>query len=112
MDAQPAPRLQQALLHRIRDMPAEAKLHNRHQVKCILPASAARVLQAAPQLVAPAVEAFYLRDPLDLKAANKMAKLMPLAAKSGQPSDSARFVVAPVRFTRCLYAQLNQQQFH
>lgn len=39
-----------------------------HRAYCFIPAGIARVLAQRPDLVAPAVSAFYLRDPLDLQA--------------------------------------------
>lgn len=39
-----------------------------HQAQCFIPAHIAMVLAQRPQLVAHAVSAFYLRDPVDLQA--------------------------------------------
>lgn len=39
-----------------------------HQAHCFIPAGIATVLAQRPQLVAHAVSAFYLRDPVDLQA--------------------------------------------
>lgn len=39
-----------------------------HQAHCFIPAGIAMVLAQRPQLVAHAVSAFYLRDPVDLQA--------------------------------------------
>ena len=39
----------------------------RHRAHCYLPAPLAAVLDKNPALVAPMVQAFYLRDPIDLK---------------------------------------------
>lgn len=39
-----------------------------HQAHCFIPAGIATVLAQRPQLVAQAVSAFYLRDPVDLQA--------------------------------------------
>uniref|UniRef100_UPI00358F6095 protein ecdysoneless homolog n=1 Tax=Myxine glutinosa TaxID=7769 RepID=UPI00358F6095 len=74
---------------------------NLHHAYCILPAVLASLLQRHPQLVAPAVQAFYLRDPLDLRACRIFSAFSP------EPS-----VLTMVTFTRCLYAQLCQQAFH
>lgn len=38
-----------------------------HHTHCYIPASIAAILDEKPQLVAPAVRAFYYRDPVDLK---------------------------------------------
>ncbi|MEQ2201179.1 hypothetical protein XENOCAPTIV_008731 [Xenoophorus captivus] len=60
----------------------------------------ASVLAQRPDLVAPAVSAFYLRDPVDLQACHDF-KIFPPDTR----------VLTLVTFTRCLYAQLQQQQF-
>lgn len=39
-----------------------------HRAHCYLPAGIAAVLKQCPALVSAAVQAFYLRDPIDLKA--------------------------------------------
>lgn len=39
-----------------------------HHAHCFIPAGIAKVLAQRPDLVAPAVSAFYLRDPVDLQA--------------------------------------------
>lgn len=41
---------------------------NLHRAHCFIPAGIATVLAQRPDLVAPAVSAFYLRDPVDLQA--------------------------------------------
>ncbi|XP_068424283.1 protein ecdysoneless homolog [Clinocottus analis] len=71
-----------------------------HRVHCFIPSGIATVLAQRPDLVAPAVSAFYLRDPVDLQACRSFKTF---------PSDTR--VLASVTFTRCLYAQLQQQQF-
>ncbi|KAF3841937.1 hypothetical protein F7725_023888 [Dissostichus mawsoni] len=60
----------------------------------------AMVLAQRPDLIAPAVLAFYLRDPIDLQACRSFKTF---------PPDTR--VLTSVTFTRCLYAQLQQQQF-
>ncbi|KAG7269073.1 hypothetical protein CRUP_017931, partial [Coryphaenoides rupestris] len=73
---------------------------NLHRAHCFLPAGIATVLAQRPDLVAPAVSAFYLRDPVDLQACRGF-KIFPPDTR----------VLTRVTFTRCLYAQLQQQQF-
>ncbi|XP_054655306.1 protein ecdysoneless homolog [Dunckerocampus dactyliophorus] len=75
----------------------QASLHRAH---CFIPAAVAVALAQRPDLVAPAVSAFYLRDPVDLQACRNFRKF---------PPDTR--VLTSVMFTRCLYAQLQQQQF-
>lgn len=71
-----------------------------HRAHCFIPAGVATVLAQRPDLVAPAVSAFYLRDPVDLQACRSFKTF---------PPDTR--VLSMVTFTRCLYAQLQQQQF-
>ncbi|NXP53371.1 ECD protein, partial [Heliornis fulica] len=75
----------------------QASLHRAH---CFLPAGIVAVLRQRPSLVAAAVEAFYLRDPVDLR---------PCRSFHTFPPDER--VMAVVTFTKCLYAQLVQQKF-
>ncbi|XP_058043321.1 protein ecdysoneless homolog [Ahaetulla prasina] len=67
---------------------------------CYLPAGVAVVLRQRPALVSAAVQAFYLRDPIDLKAC-RIFRTFPPETR----------VMASVTLTKCLYAQLVQQTF-
>ncbi|NWI11830.1 ECD protein, partial [Crypturellus soui] len=71
-----------------------------HRAHCYLPAGIVAVLKQRPSLVAAAVQAFYLRDPVDLRACRTF--------KTFPPDDR---VMTVVTFTKCLYAQLVQQKF-
>ncbi|XP_015742997.1 protein ecdysoneless homolog [Python bivittatus] len=71
-----------------------------HRAHCYLPAGIAIVLKQRPALVSAAVQAFYLRDPIDLKACRVFQTFPPETR-----------VMTSVTFTRCLYAQLIQQTF-
>lgn len=73
---------------------------NVHSVNCLLPTPLAVLLDTYPSLVSAAVRRFYYRDPLELKACRPMRRF--------KPDDLVR---TRVRMTRCLYAQLVQQQF-
>ncbi|KAK1793054.1 hypothetical protein P4O66_011388 [Electrophorus voltai] len=73
---------------------------NLHKAHCYIPAGVAAVLSRRPDLVASAVSAFYLRDPIDLQACRTFRHF---------PPDTR--VLTSVTFTRCLYAQLQQQSF-
>ncbi|KAI4812941.1 hypothetical protein KUCAC02_024303, partial [Chaenocephalus aceratus] len=75
----------------------EGSLHRAH---CFVPSGIAMVLAQRPDLIAPAVLAFYLRDPIDLQACRSFKTFPPHTR-----------VLTSVTFTRCLYAQLQQQQF-
>ncbi|KAG8507967.1 Protein ecdysoneless [Galemys pyrenaicus] len=89
-----------AVVHRrIRGYPEkiQGSLHRAH---CFLPAGIVSVLKQRPRLVAAAVRAFYLRDPIDLRACRIFKTFLPETR-----------VMASVTFTKCLYAQLVQQRF-
>ncbi|XP_060789345.1 protein ecdysoneless homolog isoform X2 [Neoarius graeffei] len=92
-------RIRAAIEHRLQGYPGkiQASLHHAH---CYVPAGVAAVLSRRPDLVAPAVSAFYLRDPIDLQACRTFQNF---------PPESR--VLTLVTFTRCLYAQLQQQTF-
>jgi hypothetical protein len=74
-----------------------------HHSLATIPRKLAYILHARPKAIAPATEAFYLRDPLSLR---------PLLSASGPlvfpPQD---LVTISIRFTRVLYAQLKSQRF-
>lgn len=75
-----------------------------HHAIVTIPRRLAYVIHEIPRAIAPAVEAFYLRDPPSLK---------PLMSTSADdltfpPSD---LVEVSVKFTKVLYAQLKSQQF-
>lgn len=88
-----------AIERRIKGYPEKIK-DSLHQAHCFVPAGIAAVLKERPQLLAAAVQAFYLRDPLDLKACRTFRHFLPETR-----------VLTSVTFTKCLYAQLVQQRF-
>jgi hypothetical protein len=73
-----------------------------HHARITIPRKLAYILHERPASIAPAVEAFYLRDPIALK---------PLQSTSSNllfpPKD---LITVSVRFTKVLYAQLRSQQ--
>lgn len=91
--------IQSAVNRRIRGYPdkIQASLHRAH---CFLPAGIAAVLKQQPRLVAAGVQAFYLRDPIDLRACRIFKTFLPETR-----------IMTSVTFTKCLYAQLMQQRF-
>ncbi|XP_062286099.1 protein ecdysoneless homolog [Scomber scombrus] len=94
-----SPKICSALRKRLEGYPDKTK-SGLHRAHCFIPAGIAMVLAQRPDLVAPAVSAFYLRDPVDLQACRSFKNF---------PPDTR--VLTLVTFTRCLYAQLQQQQF-
>uniref|UniRef100_A0A8C6GUE7 Ecdysoneless cell cycle regulator n=1 Tax=Mus spicilegus TaxID=10103 RepID=A0A8C6GUE7_MUSSI len=91
--------IQAAVDRRISGYPEriEASLHRAH---CFLPAGIVAVLKQRPRLLSAAVQAFYLRDPIDLRACRVFKTFLPETR-----------IMASVTFTKCLYAQLVQQKF-
>ncbi|PQE32445.1 regulatory factor sgt1 protein [Rutstroemia sp. NJR-2017a WRK4] len=97
-----SPLIEEEAFYRLRNYPAQisASLHH----ACItIPRKLAYILHARPAAIAPAVEAFYLRDPIALKP------LQMASAKLVFPPED--LVTVSVRFTKVLYAQLMSQQF-
>lgn len=68
-----------------------------HRARLYLPSALLGLLTVDPGAVAPAVEAFCSRDPIDLKACSKMAAFPPTTRAYGL-----------VSFSRCLYAQVRR----
>ncbi|KAF4102097.1 protein ecdysoneless homolog [Onychostoma macrolepis] len=91
--------IRSALARRLDGYPDKIQ-QNFHHAHCYVPAGIAVVLSKRPDLIAPAVSAFYLRDPVDLQACRTFRTF---------PPDTR--VLKSVKFTRCLYAQLQQQSF-
>ncbi|PRD31045.1 UNVERIFIED_CONTAM: Ecd [Trichonephila clavipes] len=72
----------------------------KHRAHCYVPCAVAAILKEDPSLLPHAVKAFYLRDPIDLKACRAMKFFAPETR-----------VMSEVIFTRCLYAQLSCQKY-
>ncbi|KAJ3576125.1 hypothetical protein NP233_g625 [Leucocoprinus birnbaumii] len=84
---------------RISGYPAALREHL-HTTKAYVPTDVAKALLAKPSLVQKAVEAFYTRDAIQLRAAHRMSRF--------PPSTS---VLRSVKMTRTAYAQLMGQKF-
>lgn len=69
----------------------------RHRCSCRVPKEVAHLLKVNPQCIAPAVRAFYARDPLALKKVH------------AQPRFGGELENMTVTFTRSLYARLKSQ---
>ncbi|CAG8527388.1 2869_t:CDS:10 [Acaulospora morrowiae] len=91
--------IQTTVFANIRGYPDVIK-QNIHHARCHVPRSIAHLLYHNPQLIAPAVEAFYTRDPIALKACQKMEKF---------PVSTS--INVTVKFTKVLYAQMVGQRF-
>lgn len=96
--------MEEEAFFRLRNYPGQIS-ENMHHAMITLPRKVAFLLHQKPAYIAPAVEAFYLRDPIALK---------PLQSKENRdklsfiPED---FVTVSVKFPRVAYAQVKSQDF-
>ncbi|KAJ5693024.1 hypothetical protein N7462_002447 [Penicillium macrosclerotiorum] len=95
--------IQEEAFYRLRNYPKQIS-ENLHSAVVTIPRKVAFLLHQKPAYISPAVEAFYIRDPIALK---------PLRAKDAsdltfKPED---MVTVSVRFTRVGYAQIKSQEF-
>ncbi|KAJ4387983.1 hypothetical protein N0V93_008586 [Gnomoniopsis smithogilvyi] len=98
-----SPLIEAEAFYRLEKYPSQIQ-ESIHHAMVTIPRQIAHVLHELPRAIAPATEAFYLRDPMSLK---------PLMSTSADhltfpPTD---LVDVSVRFTKVLYAQLKSQQF-
>jgi len=94
-------KMRQAIFSRTEIFP-KAATENRHCAHCFLPYRIAVLLCRDPNLVAAATRAFYYRTAEETALCAHMINFPPLSTSR---------VAVPVTFTRCLYAQLAQQEF-
>ncbi|KAH6614762.1 SGT1 protein-domain-containing protein [Chaetomium sp. MPI-SDFR-AT-0129] len=101
-----SPLVEAEAFYRLEKYPAQITA-SLHHSPITIPRKLAHILHALPKSIAPATEAFYLRDPRALKPL--------LSTTSGAPTDltfpPTDLVTISVRFTRVLYAQLKSQYF-
>lgn len=97
-----SPFVESEAFYRLEKYPRQISEHLHHS-KVTVPRKLAYVLHDRPKAVAPATEAFYLRDAFSLKPllSEKAALIFP-------PVD---LVTVSVRFTKVLFAQLKSQRF-
>lgn len=95
--------IQAEALYRLEKYPGQIQ-DSIHHALVTVPRRLAYILHELPKTISPAVEAFYLRDPIALKPlmATKTDRLV------FPPND---LVGLSVKFTKVLYAQLESQQF-
>ncbi|KAJ7362048.1 hypothetical protein OS493_013136 [Desmophyllum pertusum] len=94
-----AAKIQRTIRQRIEKLSEESQ-NSFHHAHCYVPAEVKYVLDQNPSLISPIVQAFYERDPTDMKACRTMEQFT-LKTR----------LMSRVRFTRCLYAQLSQHSF-
>ncbi|KAL4765468.1 putative regulatory factor Sgt1 [Aspergillus foveolatus] len=95
--------IQEEAFYRLRNYPKQIS-ENMHSALVTIPRKVAFLLHQKPAYISPAVEAFYLRDPIAMR---------PLRSKNSddlifRPED---FVTVSTRFTRTGYAQVKSQDF-
>ncbi|KAK4166685.1 SGT1 protein-domain-containing protein [Cladorrhinum sp. PSN259] len=98
-----SPFIEAESFYRLEKYPDQITASTHHSIVTV-PRKLAYILHERPKAIAPATEAFYLRDPVSLK---------PLVSPAGDnlvfpPVD---LVTVSVRFTKVLYAQLRSQYF-
>ncbi|OJD27498.1 hypothetical protein ACJ73_01111 [Blastomyces percursus] len=98
-----SPTIEAEAFYRLRNYPKQIS-YNLHTSPITIPRKLAHILHLKPAYISPAVDAFYIRDPISLR---------PLKAKDTRglifkPED---LVTVSVRFTRVGYAQLKSQDF-
>ena len=84
----------QAIAKKLAGYPERAR-SNMHHARCRVPAAIAHILAQNPQLVAPAVEAFYARDAAGMKAAIRLAHFPPQVQHPVSCSGSAARELCP-----------------
>ncbi|OBT54394.1 hypothetical protein VE04_05871 [Pseudogymnoascus sp. 24MN13] len=97
-----SPLVETEAFFRLRNYPAQIS-NSMHSALTRIPRKLAFIIHNCPAAIAPAVEAFYLRDPIGLK---------PLEGpSSGLVFPPEDLVTVSVKFTKVLYAQIKSQQF-
>lgn len=96
--------IQEEAYYRLRNYPAQIK-ENMHNAIVTIPRKIAFLLWQKPAYIAPAVEAFYLRDPIALKPLQTKGSLDRLMFP---PTD---LVTVSCKVPRVAYAQLKSQEF-
>ncbi|CAH1367265.1 unnamed protein product [Tenebrio molitor] len=91
--------IQNCIINKLKDYPARIQ-DNLHRANAYLPVGVAAILRHKPGLIAPAVQVFCNRDPVDVKACKAMKYFPP-----------ENRVNASVTFTKCLYAMLTHSKY-
>ncbi|KAI7898786.1 SGT1 protein-domain-containing protein [Cokeromyces recurvatus] len=94
--------IQQSIDDRLLGYPSCIQDDEIHCARCIMPNLAVFVLLTEPQLITLAIEAFYLRDPLSMKACASMKIFNPLKGTTE----------TVIKFTKTTYAQTVHQKFY
>jgi SGT1 protein len=90
---------EKSVMERTKDFPGSIE-ENFHRQTVYVPIAVAALLHHNPQLIAPAVQAFCNRDPIDMKACRAMRYFPP-----------ENRVYTSVVFTKCLYAMMMHSNY-
>ncbi|KAI9799178.1 MAG: hypothetical protein M1833_004218 [Piccolia ochrophora] len=98
--------IQEEAFYRLRNYPDQIS-QSLHHARVTIPRKLAFILREKPDLISPAVEAFYLRDPIALRPLQAS-----ISGNDGKlvfsPDDLVKVIL---KFTKVGYAQLKSQQF-
>jgi hypothetical protein len=97
-----SPLIEAEAFYRLRNYPAQIQ-NSLHYAQITVPRRLAYLLHECPESISPAVESFYLRDPIALKSLQGTSKELVFS-----PND---LVTTSLRLTKVLYAQVKSQQF-
>jgi len=100
-----SPIIEEEAFYRLRNYPAQIK-ESLHTARLSIPRKLAYILHQTPSHISPAIEAFYLRDPISLRPLQH-----PSSADSTLRFPPKDFVTTSIGFTRVGYAQLQSQDF-
>ncbi|PGH12396.1 hypothetical protein AJ79_04344 [Helicocarpus griseus UAMH5409] len=98
-----SPTIEGEAFYRLRNYPKQID-DNLHTSPITIPRKLAHILHMKPAYISPAVDAFYIRDPISLRP----LKSKDTTSLTFQPED---LVTVSTRFTRVGYAQLKSQDF-
>jgi hypothetical protein len=97
-----SPLIEAEAFYRLRNYPSQIS-NSLHHARITIPRKLVHILHNYPVAIAPAIEAFYLRDPIAMKKLQKDTSELIFP-----PVD---LVATSIKFTKVLYAQLKSQQF-
>lgn len=100
-----SPSIEAEAFYRLRNYPDQIK-DNLHRAVISIPRKLAFILKLKPEFISPAVEAFYLRDPIALRPWQK--KTSDQSQLTFPPQD---LVLVSITFSKVAYAQLRSQRF-
>ncbi|EEP81974.1 conserved hypothetical protein [Uncinocarpus reesii 1704] len=98
-----SPSIEEEAFYRLRNYPDQIN-KNMHSSLVTIPRTIAHLLRLKPAYVSPAVEAFYVRDPISLRALRSKEQSQLIL----DPED---LVTVSVKFTKVGFAQLKSQDF-